>query len=136
MRLLLRFFGFLFATGALVALIGAAVVGVLVLKYSRELPDYEQLSKYEPPIMTRLHADDGRLIAEYAKERRLFVPIQAVPKGVIHAFLAAEDKNFYEHGGLDFVGIARAAITNFQNRPTAGRRAPRPSPSRSPRTSC
>ncbi|MDR4307000.1 penicillin-binding protein 1A [Chelatococcus sambhunathii] len=115
MRLLLRFFGFVFATGALVALLAAAGIGFLVVKYSRELPDYEQLAKYEPPIMTRLHANDGRLIAEYAKERRLFVPIQSVPKRVVGAFLSAEDKSFYEHGGLDFFGIARAAITNFQN---------------------
>ena len=115
MRLLVRFLGFLFATGALLGLVAAAVVGVLALKYSRELPDYEQLSKYEPPIMTRLHANDGRLIAEYAKERRLFLPIQAVPKRLINGFLSAEDKSFYEHGGLDFVGIARAALSNFQN---------------------
>ena len=59
--------------------------------------------------MTRVHAADGSLLAEYARERRLYIPIQAVPKGVINAFIAAEDKNFYEHGGLDFSGIARAA---------------------------
>ncbi|GLK55309.1 penicillin-binding protein 1A [Methylopila capsulata] len=115
MRLLVRFLGFLFATGAIVAVFGAAVVGVVVWKFSRELPDYEQLANYEPPIMTRLHANDGRLIAEYAKERRLFLPIQAVPKRVINAFVSAEDKNFYEHGGLDFTGIARAALSNLQN---------------------
>jgi penicillin-binding protein 1A len=115
MRLLVRFIGFVFATGAVLAVAGAAFVAFFAWKYSRELPDYEQLAKYEPPIMTRLHANDGRLIAEYAKERRLFVPIQAVPKRVISAFLSAEDKNFYEHGGLDFFGIARAALSNFQN---------------------
>ncbi|MGA0531396.1 penicillin-binding protein 1A [Hansschlegelia sp. KR7-227] len=119
MRLLVRFIGFLFATGAILAIVAAAGVGFFVYKYSRELPDYEQLSNYEPPIMTRLHANDGRLIAEYAKERRLFLPIQAVPKRTINAFLSAEDKSFYEHGGLDFAGIARAALSNFQN---AGRR--------------
>lgn len=119
MRLLVRAIGFLFATGALLGLIGAAVVGYFALKYSRELPDYEQLANYEPPIMTRLHANDGRLIAEYAKERRLFLPIQSVPKRLTTAFISAEDKSFYEHGGLDFFGIARAALSNFQN---AGRR--------------
>ena len=80
---------------------------------------------------------DGSLLAEYASERRLYMPIQAVPKMVINAFLAAEDKNFYEHDGLDFSGIARAGI--LMRRPTApaaGRRAPRPSRSRSRRTSC
>ena len=115
MRLLVRFFGFLFATGALLGLAGAAVAGYFVWKYSKELPDYEQLAKYEPPIMTRLHANDGRLIAEYAKERRLFLPIQAIPQRLIQAVTSAEDKNFYEHGGLDFAGIARAALSNFQN---------------------
>src|SRR5674476_286155 len=65
--------------------------------------------------MTRVHAADGSLVAEYARERRLYIPIQAVPKLVINAFLAAEDKNFYEHGGLDFFGIARAAVNYAQN---------------------
>jgi penicillin-binding protein 1A len=65
--------------------------------------------------MTRVHAADGSLVAEYARERRLYIPIQAVPKLVINAFLAAEDKNFYEHGGLDFTGIARAAFNYLQN---------------------
>ena len=65
--------------------------------------------------MTRVHASDGALLAEYARERRLYIPIQAVPKLVINAFIAAEDKNFYEHGGIDFSGIARAATVYIQN---------------------
>jgi penicillin-binding protein 1A len=65
--------------------------------------------------MTRVHAGDGSLVGEYARERRLYIPIQAVPKLVINAFLSAEDKNFYEHGGLDFTGIARAAVVYLQN---------------------
>ena len=65
--------------------------------------------------MTRVHAVDGSLLGEYAKERRLYLPIQAVPKLVINAFLAAEDKNFYEHGGIDYSGMARAAILYAQN---------------------
>ena len=65
--------------------------------------------------MTRVHAADGSLLAEYARERRLYLPIQAVPKLVINAFIAAEDKNFYEHGGIDFSGIARAAVLFVQN---------------------
>ena len=71
--------------------------------------------------MTRVHAADGQLLAEYARERRLYLPIQAVPKMVINAFIAAEDKNFYEHGGLDFSGIARAGLAYVQNYGT-GRR--------------
>ena len=65
--------------------------------------------------MTRVHATDGSLLGEYAKERRLYLPIQAVPKLVINAFLAAEDKNFYEHGGIDYSGMARAALLYAQN---------------------
>ena len=65
--------------------------------------------------MTRVHASDGALLGEYSKERRLYLPIQAVPKLVINAFLAAEDKNFYEHGGIDFTGMARAAVLYAQN---------------------
>lgn len=65
--------------------------------------------------MTRVHADDGALVAEYAKQRRLYIPIQSVPKRVIEAFLSAEDKNFYEHGGVDPTGIFRAASFFLQN---------------------
>ena len=65
--------------------------------------------------MTRVHASDGSLLGEYSKERRLYLPIQAVPKLVINAFLAAEDKNFYEHGGIDYSGMARAAMLYAQN---------------------
>ena len=85
-------------------------------KYSQDLPDYAQLANYEPPVMTRVHAGDGSLIAEYARERRLYLPIQAVPKLVIAAFLSAEDKNFYSHTGVDPEGIVRAVVTNFQQR--------------------
>jgi penicillin-binding protein 1A len=115
MRLLLRFFGFLFAVGTIVFLVGVAAVAGLVWHYSRDLPDYSQLQDYEPPVMTRVHAADGSLLGEYAKERRLYLPIQAVPKSVINAFLAAEDKSFYEHGGLDFYGMARAGVAYAQN---------------------
>ena len=109
MKLMLRFFGFLFAAGTILFVVGVAAAAGLLWHFSKDLPDYSQLQDYEPPVMTRVHAADGSLVAEYARERRLYIPIQAVPKLVINAFLAAEDKNFYEHGGLDFTGIARAA---------------------------
>jgi penicillin-binding protein 1A len=115
MRLLLRFFGFLFAAGTILFVVGVAAAAGLLWHFSKDLPDYSQLQDYEPPVMTRVHAGDGSLVAEYARERRLYIPIQAVPKLVINAFLAAEDKNFYEHGGLDFTGIARAGIVYLQN---------------------
>ena len=115
MKLLLRFLGFLFAAGTIVFVVGVCAVAGLLWHFSKDLPDYSQLKDYEPPVMTRVHAADGSLLAEYANERRLYLPIQAVPKLVINAFLAAEDKNFYEHGGLDFYGIARAVILYVQN---------------------
>src|SRR5215217_9108209 len=115
MKLLLRFFGFLFAAGTILFLVGVGATAGLIWHYSKDLPDYSQLQNYEPPVMTRVHATDGSLVAEYARERRLYMPIQAVPKLVIDAFLAAEDKSFYDHGGLDFAGIMRAALIYAQN---------------------
>jgi penicillin-binding protein 1A len=115
MRLLVRFLGFLFAAGTVVFLVGVAGVAGAIWHFSKDLPDYSQLQDYEPPVMTRVHAADGALLGEYSKERRLYLPIQAVPKLVINAFLAAEDKNFYEHGGIDFAGMARAAVLYAQN---------------------
>ncbi|MBR1275081.1 penicillin-binding protein 1A [Bradyrhizobium sp. AUGA SZCCT0283] len=115
MRFLVRFFGFLFTAGTVVFLVGVAGVAGGIWHFSRDLPDYSQLQDYEPPVMTRVHASDGALLGEYSKERRLYLPIQAMPKLVTNAFLAAEDKNFYEHGGIDFTGMARAAVVYAQN---------------------
>src|ERR1700686_1733608 len=115
MRLLVRFLGFLFTAGTVVFLVGVAAVAGLIWHFSKDLPDYSQLENYEPPVTTRVHAADGSLLAEYSKERRLYLPIQAVPKLVINAFLAAEDKNFYEHGGIDYRGMARAGLLYVQN---------------------
>src|SRR6202521_5882233 len=115
MRLVLRFFGFPFAFGTIVFLIAIGAAAGLVWHFSKDLPDYSQLQDYEPPVMTRVHASDGALLAEYARERRLYLPIQAVPKLVINAFVSAEDKNFYEHAGLDFGGIIRAGTVYIQN---------------------
>jgi penicillin-binding protein 1A len=115
MRFLVRFLGFLFAAGTVVFLVGVGAVAGAIWHFSKDLPDYSQLQDYEPPVMTRVHAVDGSLLGEYARERRLYLPIQAMPKLVINAFLAAEDKNFYEHGGIDYSGMLRAAILYAQN---------------------
>ncbi|MEX0841359.1 MAG: penicillin-binding protein 1A [Xanthobacteraceae bacterium] len=124
MKGMFRFIGLLFTAGTILFLIGVAATAGLMWHFSRDLPDYSQLQDYEPPVMTRVHAADGALVAEYATERRLYIPIQAVPKSVINAFLAAEDKNFYDHGGLDFAGIARASILYVQNYMAGGNRRP------------
>jgi penicillin-binding protein 1A len=116
MRLIFRFMAFLFAAATFAALIGAAVVGFMIWKYSQDLPDHAQLQNYEPPVTTRMHAGDGSLLAEYSKERRLYLPIQAMPRLLTSAFLSAEDKNFYSHKGIDPEGIGRAMVSNFRNR--------------------
>ncbi len=114
--LLLSFMGFSFAVFVGVFVVGSAVAGYVLWDLSKDLPDYESLAKYEPPVMSRIHAHDGSLIAEYARERRIFVPINAVPQLVINAFLSAEDKRFYDHGGLDFIGIGRATFKAVENK--------------------
>ncbi|HEX3494261.1 MAG TPA: transglycosylase domain-containing protein, partial [Methylocella sp.] len=110
MRQITRFLGFVFATGAIVFVIGATAAGLLVWKFERGLPDYTTLKVYEPPVMTRVHASDGSLIAEYARERRLYVPGAAIPALVKEAFISAEDKNFYTHAGVDLERIVGAVI--------------------------
>lgn len=114
MGFILRFFAFLFGMATIGVIAGVAVFGYVVWHYSQDLPDHAQLSKYEPPVTTRVHAVDGSLLAEYARERRLYLPIEAMPKLLISAFLAAEDKNFYKHSGVDPEGIARALVANFR----------------------
>src|ERR1044072_2331399 len=98
MRLLLRFFGWIFALGTVLFLVGIAGAAGLFCLFSKALPGYWQLQDYEPPVMRRVHATDGALVAEYARERRLYLPIQAIAKLVLNAFIAAADKSFYEPG--------------------------------------
>jgi penicillin-binding protein 1A len=121
MKFLLRF------TLITLSLLVVAAAGVgggtlwVLHKFGRDLPDYRQLATYDPQVMTRVHAGDGRLLAEFAIEKRAFVPIEAMPRRIIDAFLSAEDKSFYIHSGIDFTGVARAVVTNLQNIAT-GRR--------------
>ncbi len=115
MGLLLRLIGGAFALGAVLAVAAVIAAFVYVSKLSETLPSIEVLGEYEPEVTTRVHAGDGSLIAEYAAERRIFVPIEAIPVSVREAFLAAEDKGFYEHSGIDPRGIVRAAISNIDN---------------------
>ena len=110
----MKFLAYCFAILLLLAGVAAGGVVYGLFHYGRGLPDYKQLADYEPPTVTRLYAGDGRLLAEYAIEKRVFVPIDAIPKRVINAFLVAEDKTFFEHSGIDFRGILRAAITNIK----------------------
>ncbi|MGB7285973.1 MAG: penicillin-binding protein 1A [Salaquimonas sp.] len=113
--MLLRLFGYLFGIGTLFAILAIGGVAWYVTDISKDLPDYEVLNAYEPPVTTRVHAGDGALMAEYARERRLYLPIQAIPALVKNAFISAEDKNFYSHSGIDPEGLARAVVSNVQN---------------------
>ena len=103
----------MFAASLIVFVAVAAAAAFILWKVSKDLPDYEVLAKYEPPVMTRIHANDGNMIAEFSRERRIYVPFTAIPDQLIHAFLSAEDKTFYQHGGIDIQGILRAVFTNF-----------------------
>lgn len=103
----------IFAVGTFI-FITVAIFGFLTFKrYSENLPDYEQLKNYNPMITSRLYAADGALISEFSKEKRIFVPINNIPKNLINAFLAAEDANFYKHSGIDPTAILRASVRNF-----------------------
>lgn len=111
-----RLFGWLFGFGIFVALAGIGVVAVYIAQVSSELPDYTVLKDYQPPVTTRVHAADGTLLAEYARERRLFQPIETIPQTLLQAFISAEDKDFYKHGGLSVDGIIRALRDNVMAR--------------------
>ena len=115
LRVIIGLLGWLFSLGFTLLIIGVAVGFLMFNHYSKDLPDYSQLAKYDPATITRLYAGDGKLLAEYASEKRVFVPLEAIPKQVINAFLSAEDKNFYEHTGVDFTGLARAIRNNIVN---------------------
>jgi len=107
---MIRLLGYFFAIGAVFFLVVAGGFAWYIEKMGSDLPDYQVLAAYEPPVTTRVHAADGSLMAEYARQRRLFLPIQAVPDLVKNAFLSAEDKNFYQHPGVDIEGVARAVM--------------------------
>lgn len=92
------------------------------MRYGVNLPDYNQLAEYKPPVTSRFYAGDGSLLTEYATEQRIFVPLKDIPPNLINAFISAEDKNFWTHSGIDLVGIARATIVNVKNKLLGGGR--------------
>ncbi|MCA1489816.1 penicillin-binding protein 1A [Ensifer sp. NBAIM29] len=112
---MIRLIGYFFGVGVFLLLGAAVAVAIYIGAVTKDLPDYEVLAKYAPPVTTRFHAGNGALMAEYARERRLYLPIQAIPDRVKAAFISAEDKNFYQHPGIDVTGLARAIAVNIQN---------------------
>ncbi|MBV1901825.1 MAG: transglycosylase domain-containing protein [Kordiimonadaceae bacterium] len=101
--------------GGVGTITGALLVVWAIIYYGRDLPDYRQLANYEPAVVTRIHAGDGSLLTEFSRKPRIFVPINAVPQKLIEAFLSAEDKDFYRHNGLDYMGMLRGNIRNVMN---------------------
>ncbi len=100
--------------------IGIFLAGVFLLfsafwYFSAGLPDYKKLSNYEPSVLSRVYTENGELVAEFALEKRLFIPYDSIPKKVINSFLSAEDKNFFQHPGVDAKGVTRAFIKNIKN---------------------
>jgi penicillin-binding protein 1A len=103
-----------------IGLLGAiALAGLVVAVYAawlfHDLPDASELADYRPPTATRVYAGDGTLIGEFSDERRIYVPYEQIPPQVVHAFMAAEDKNFFQHGGIDVSGLGRAMFKNVFN---------------------
>ena len=97
----------------LYGLLGFAIfIAVFLIFFISQLPDDSMLKNYKPDVMTRIHASNGELVKEYSKEYRIFVPIDNIPENLKNAFISAEDKNFYNHYGIDPVGILRAFLKN------------------------
>ncbi len=112
----MRKFANYFIKAGILILIFIAIIAFSTLWYfSSGLPDYKKLSTYQPPVSSRVYADNGKIIAEYAVEKRLFIPYESIPQKVINSFLSAEDKNFFSHPGIDAKGIIRATINNLKN---------------------
>ena len=88
---------------------------VILWTYSNKLPDYKFLKNYKPSVSSKLYSGGGELVSDFSSEKRIFVPYNAIPKKVIHAFLSAEDKNFFSHPGVDAKGIIRAVLRNISN---------------------
>ena len=115
MKWLWNLFITLVSIGFISVIGGIFAIAFAINYFSADLPDHTELKNYEPPIVTRIYAGDGRLMAEYAQEKRIFVPYPFIPDKVIHAFISAEDQNFFEHPGVDPEAIARAMLVNVKN---------------------
>jgi penicillin-binding protein 1A len=115
-RFLASFLGAIFASLTLGLLFAALTVGAVFHMYSRDLPSHESLAQYTPPTISRIYSGEGRLMDEFARERRIYAPIEEIPELVRHAFISAEDKNFYQHHGYDARGIAAAAWEALRSR--------------------
>ena len=102
-------------------LIGSVAIFGILWTFSNNIPDYKFLKSYKPPVSSKVYSGDGELVADFSKEKRIFVPYDSIPKNIIYAFLSAEDKNFFSHPGVDAKGVLRAVINNIKNVMTSKR---------------
>jgi len=110
-----KFFKNIFILIASFILLSAILIISILWTYSNDLPDYKFLKSYKPPVSSKVYSGNGDLVADFSKEKRVFVPFNSIPKNVINAFLSAEDKNFFKHPGVDAKGVIRAVINNISN---------------------
>jgi penicillin-binding protein 1A len=96
-------------------LLSSVTILIVLWTFSNSIPDYRFLKNYKPPVSSKMYSGNGELVADFSKEKRIFVPFEAIPKNVINSFLSAEDKNFFSHPGVDAKGVMRAIINNIQN---------------------
>jgi penicillin-binding protein 1A len=115
-RFILSFFGAIFSLVTLGIAVVALSIGAIFWVYGRDLPSHESLAQYKPPTISRIYSGEGRIIDEFAEERRLFTPTDEIPDMVKQAFISAEDKNFYTHKGYDMRGIAAAGVEAVKSR--------------------
>lgn len=115
-RMILSFFGGIFTTLTMSVGMVALTIGAVFWMYGRDLPSHESLASYTPPTISRIYSGQGKLIDEFATERRLFAPADTIPPLIKQAFISAEDKNFYEHDGYDLRGIGAAAVDAVRSR--------------------
>src|SRR6056297_1448082 len=115
-RPILSLFGTVFSLITLVVVIFGLSIGAVLHIYGKDLPSHESLANYTPPTISRIYSSEGRIIDEFARERRLFTPAEEIPELVKQAFISAEDKNFYAHAGYDARGIAAALVEAVRTR--------------------
>ena len=105
----------IFITFLSLFLLSSVIILIVLWTFSNSIPDYRFLKNYKPPVSSKMYSGNGELVADFSKEKRIFVPYEAIPKNVINSFLSAEDKNFFSHPGVDAKGVMRAIIKNIQN---------------------
>ena len=90
------------------------IILIILWSFSNSIPDYKFLKNYKPPVSSKMYSGNGELVADFSREKRIFIPYSAIPKNVINSFLSAEDKNFFSHPGVDAKGVMRAVVNNIK----------------------